>query len=259
MGVRNGALLNDDVTNRDGYGYILVPIYIGEYCILNGFYALLISILPQEFLQFIKQWSKVTFFRGLKMERVRMSINTRLIAVSLLFLMTHAGATPKGIELQAAYYGEFITHPGLLLGAAYPFHQAGRHTFSGALQLGAYRHADNYRALFTGLETGYRYAFDAGPYLESTLGVAFQRSFTDGPLYRRVDGEVQRVDDWGRGVLIPSLSLGFGWDLARNQLPPVKLYTRFQLFGRYPVNGMLIPDFAMIMGVVYQTDWQVFP
>ena len=58
--------------------------------------------------------------------------------------------------LNAAYFGETITHPGLTVGLEYTLLEGRKRSLISSVNLGGYTHPRHHRALFLNLEGGLR-------------------------------------------------------------------------------------------------------
>ena len=153
-----------------------------------------------------------------------------------------------------AYYGETLSHPGVMLGAVFlPVHSPSyRHALLVRPQLGWYLHPHNHHGLFVDAELGYRFRADRkakGFTTNVQAGLGYHHSFVTGLVYTREGDEILARRDRGRPTFMPSGSLGLGYDLSARALAPVEPFVQLQMFGRYPFNGYTLFGFAVQVGV----------
>jgi hypothetical protein len=155
-----------------------------------------------------------------------------------------AADEPPPITFHAAYFGETVFHPGLMVGAEYRLLEEDWGTLFVTGNLGTYVHVRNHVGVFLDSEFGYRFTYANGYELEALAGLGYLHTFLDAPVYEVDDqGHVERVTDAGRPHFMPTLSLGTGW-----QLEHVAPFLRLQVFGQYPFNHELLAHFALLLG-----------
>ena len=157
---------------------------------------------------------------------------------------------PSRLAFSAAYLGELLLHPGLLLGAEYRLAPARAMSPRGVRlvlggNVGSYVHVRNHVGVLADAELGVRYAFRSGLFAEGFAGVGYLHTFLAAPVYEvNAAGHAERVTDLGRPAFMPVLSAGAGYeqgDLAG--------FARLETFGQYPFNQHLLPHFAVVLGV----------
>ncbi|WNG29904.1 hypothetical protein F0U62_42265 [Cystobacter fuscus] len=184
---------------------------------------------------------------------VRLALAAVISAAALLSSLARADESPTRLPLTVAYFGETLVHPGLTVGTELSLVRGG----SGAIiltgNLGGYVHPRNHVGLFASAEVGGRLTASFGLYGELLAGAGYLHTFLQGPAYVvSPDGAVQPAADTGRPSLLPTASLGLGWDLQRNGVAPLALFTRVTLFGQFPFNHRLLPHAAVQLGVRFQ-------
>ncbi|MDC7225036.1 MAG: hypothetical protein PQJ60_14905 [Spirochaetales bacterium] len=182
-----------------------------------------------------------------------MKIKNLFIALFLLSTLTLFGndqPSQDSKSLSVAYFGEFITHPGLVVSLEMPFHTSKGHECFATVRGGGYYHYMNHKALFIGSELGYRYTFKNGLDLHALAGVNYMHKFLDGDIYEMTDsGEVDEVTDYGSSHFMPNIACGFGYTFAQDSSHPTNLYFRAELFGEYPYNTYMLPHVAATLGL----------
>jgi hypothetical protein len=120
-----------------------------------------------------------------------------------------------------------------------------------SLTIGGYVHRRNHTGLFSEVQLGQRFNFRSGLLLEQYIGLGYLHAFLNGGNVYQVsdNGSVGKIANKGRSHLMPSLSLGLGWNVARSQQLPLLLFVRPKAFWQYPFNGYALPHIALQAGV----------
>ena len=154
------------------------------------------------------------------------------------------------LALTLGYFGETITHPGATSGVEYYILENSWYRLFLGGNLGGYVHIRNHIGLFVDAEIGNRFTAPFGLFGEILTGVGYLHTWPQGIIFERdADGGIREANNLGYPHLMPTLSLGFGWDFSRNDLPPVAYFIRLNAFGEYPFNGYLLPHVALQTGI----------
>ena len=159
--------------------------------------------------------------------------------------------TEKRSAVTFGYFGETITNPGLFFGYEYNLRPQKRYQLHLSANAGGYHHSHNHTGLFSELQIGQRYTFGSGVFVEQLLGVGYLRTFlSGGKIYEVTEqGVVSEASNSGRGHFMPSLSLGFGLNLAQKDKAPLLLFLRPKAYLQYLYNGYALPHIAVLIGV----------
>jgi hypothetical protein len=162
-----------------------------------------------------------------------------------------AGHTTGRSAVTMGYYGETITHPGFFAGYEHNTMPQSRYQLFLTFTLGGYVHKRNHTGLFSEIGIGQRLNFRSGLLLEQSFGIGYLHTLLNGgPVYEVKDnGGVSKSSNPGRSHLMPSVSLGFGWNVARSEELPLLLFVRPKAFWQYPFNGYALPHLALQAGV----------
>lgn len=160
--------------------------------------------------------------------------------------LTLAAALPAGaLGLTAGYYGETVTHPGLLVGVEQGLGPLAGGEVLTAGHLGFYAHPGYADVRFARTELALRWKLPGAFDLEAAAGIGLMQSRAAGDLYvASSTGAPERTFDLGRPAWMPALALGVGrtWEgLGRS-------FGRLEVFGQYPYNGYLLPHAALSLG-----------
>ncbi|HEX8656373.1 MAG TPA: hypothetical protein VF690_02495 [Hymenobacter sp.] len=149
------------------------------------------------------------------------------------------------------YFGETVTHPGLFAGYEHNLRPQKRYQLLLAATVGGYVHRRNHAGLFSEVGLGQRLHFRSGFFLEQFIGIGYLHTFLNGgPIYEVNDkGEVSERNNLGRPHLMPSISLGFGWNVAHSEKLPLLVFVRPRAFWQYPFNSYALPHLALQAGI----------
>lgn len=170
-----------------------------------------------------------------------------LIGAALLFpLPAQAAPEPETgrLRLTLAYFGETLTHPGVMIGAEQAFWRYRGHELLTATNFGAYHHAGNHNGLFLNGELGYRFTFPARISTEALIGAGMLHSALPGDVY--LPGQTSPSRDGGRMAFMPSGTLGVGYTLGDK-----RLFARLQGFGQAPYNTYTLLHLATQVGMTW--------
>jgi hypothetical protein len=155
-------------------------------------------------------------------------------------------------RVSVALFGENLTNPGLSMEVEVPFLASGGHTLLAKVGMGGYFHPRNHRALFAYTSAGYRYVWENGFFVQSYARLGYFHMFVGGPVYARSYGGFAPVPDYGFPGVMFGGSLGLGWTASGVPSSPM-IFSNLVLFAQYPVNGMILPRFALESGGNFST------
>jgi len=174
----------------------------------------------------------------------------------LLFSVTTQVIGQKELQqyfnIKLAYYGETLTHPGLLLGIEYIPHSSGNYQMILGLDLGGYVHRRNNKSLFTRGKWGQRITAKNGLFVDHFLGLGYLHQFVHGGELFEVlpNGAIVEIPDKGQSRFMPSISLGAGYDFSKKTTKNFSLYLSPELFWKAPFNGYYLTHFALNTGII---------
>ena len=159
--------------------------------------------------------------------------------------------TGKRSAVTLGYFGETITNPGLFFGYEYNLRPQKLYQLHLSANAGGYHHSHNHTGLFSEIQIGQRYTFGSGLFVEQLLGVGYLHTFLSGGKIYEVSepGAISEARNSGRGHFMPSLSLGFGLNLAQKDKAPLLLFLRPKAFLQYPYNGYALSHAAVLIGI----------
>lgn len=173
-----------------------------------------------------------------------------LISVFTGILLHNQAQSLRSLGL--GYFGETGVYKGLVLEMEWePLHSE---RFSTPLRadLGWYSHPRSHDALFLDLHQGLRRSFNNGITLESSVGVGIMLSIYNETVFSiSEDGTVREASRLAAPDLMPSITLGAGYDLARSPEKRAMIWIRPKLFWQFPYNTLALPHLALQIGYTH--------
>lgn len=180
----------------------------------------------------------------------------KILLVATLLVSVRAsgqGGLANDVRFTFGFFGETLTHLGLNAGIEYSPLRSGKYQMILAANVGGYVHKRNNTSLFVRGQWGQRVTFDSGLFLDQFMGLGYLHQFTHGGAQYEVlpNGSVVGTPNSGRPMVMPSLSLGTGYDFSRENEKRPSIYFRPELFWKAPFNGYYLTHFALNTGVIF--------
>lgn len=185
------------------------------------------------------------------MLRVR---NVLLVVTVLTSMRVSGQGNPvAGTRFTVGYFGETLSHVGLNVGMEYSPLRAGKYRMILATNVGGYVHRRNNTSLFVRGQWGQRVTFDSGLFVDQFMGLGYLHQFTHGGAQYEVlpNGAVVGAPNSGRPMIMPSISLGTGYDFSKENKKRPSIYLRPELFWKAPFNGYYLTHFALSTGLLF--------
>jgi hypothetical protein len=146
-----------------------------------------------------------------------------------------------------------ITHPGATLGIERYLLQDKRYRIFLGANLGMYTHTRNHTAYFINIQSGQRLTTGSGLFFDQSIGIGYLRSYLNGGDIFEVDAfrGVYESKNSGRGHVMPSVSLGTGWDFSKKNIANLAVFVRPQVFWQYPFNNYSLVHLALQTGLTF--------
>ena len=149
------------------------------------------------------------------------------------------------------YFGEILTHPGLVLEYEIEHPQSDRFSLISKSNLGYYNHARNHQAIFLEGQLGLKRNLNTHWFLENAIGIGVMLPWLNAPVYKVSDqGEVQESSKSMNPDFMPSFSLGIGYDFNTGERKNA-VWLRPKIFWQYPYNTLPLPHIAMQIGYTH--------
>jgi len=159
-----------------------------------------------------------------------------VLSAALFLTCTVSNFAQINTNIGGGYFGHMGTHPGFVLEIEK------EHTFSEKasipvrIDLGCYVHKRNHNGLFVDINYGFRRYYKSGFFLEESIGFGVLFSTLNGDGVYEVDdnGVVSEVSSFNQPDLMPSVTLGIGYDLSRNSDSKNLVWLRPKLAWQFP-------------------------
>lgn len=161
----------------------------------------------------------------------------RIILISILltalFPLLHAQSNTK---LGLGYFGHTITHPGIVLEYEWEKQFSEAASLPIRIDAGFYSHPRNHNGVFIDFNYGFRQSFKSGLFLEESIGIGLLGTIlnADGVFTVDESGQVAEVSPWNVLDIMPSLTLGIGYNLTKNQEFQTLIWFRPKISWQYP-------------------------
>lgn len=175
-----------------------------------------------------------------------------ILAVILLLIPCIAHAQqPVSIsifnEATAIPFTNFIDtpiHPGIQAGTDFEWKQGEHFRLYPSVSVGYMFHRKLFHGIYANLELGFDYKTSMGLNLKSKLGIGYLRTHSAQQEFQLKNGQYVSKRDRGNARVMPSLSLGLGYDLRRNDPRSPEVFIMYQSWIEYPYSPGFIPVMA---------------
>lgn len=154
-------------------------------------------------------------------------------------------------SIGAGYFGETLTHPGVVLEYEFESPQSAKYAILSRSDVGYYNHPRNHRAFFIDHHIGMRHNIGSRMFMEHAIGVGVMFPMLNAPVYK-VDeqGHISESSKRLNPDFRPSVTLGLGYDLNPNEERDA-IWVRPTMFWQYPYNTLALPHVAMQFGFTH--------
>ena len=161
---------------------------------------------------------------------------TIIIFACTLALAASSYAQQTRINAGGGYFGQTLTHPGIVLEIEAERAFSEKATLPVRLDLGFYSHPRNHSGLFLDVNYGFRRYFKSGFYLEESIGFGILETFlsSDGTYEVNENGTVTEVSPANPPDFMPSITLGLGYDLTKGAENRNLIWIRPKLYWQFP-------------------------
>jgi hypothetical protein len=183
-------------------------------------------------------------------------ITTSLMKRTLLIIAALAGIH-LALEAQThlnggiGYYGENVTHPGMVLEFEYERYLSEGFSLPLRANLGFHINPD-YSAFTLDVHKGFRKYFKSGIFLEQSVGVGIIVKSYKGN-YWFVDEYMQNIPHGNKPVLgfMPSVTLGAGYNLSKDKGGSDLIWVRPKIYWDLGFRGLHLPYAALQIGFTH--------
>lgn len=172
---------------------------------------------------------------------------------SILFLLFFSQSFAQtDLNIGGGYYGENFTSPGFLLEFEYEKHQTDNLSLPLRSDLGFFSSSE-YNALIIDIHQGYRRYFNSGLFVEQSIGLGIISTIYKIESIWYIDkyGNVIRYRDGMNIGFMPSVTMGLGYNLSKNEQSKNLIWIRPKVYWNFLIRGLNIPYWALQIGYTY--------
>lgn len=180
----------------------------------------------------------------------------KLILLSLIGTICVVNTTfsQSKFNLGAGYFGQTITHPGIVLECSYEKFYSEKVSLPLRLNLGFYSHPRNHNGLFLDINYGFRRHFKNGIFLEESIGIGVLETIINSDGVYEVDdnGNIDDASSFNEPDFSPSLTIGIGYNVTENQNKQNLIWIRPKIYWQIPHKTSSTFNPAIQLGYTYQ-------
>lgn len=156
-----------------------------------------------------------------------------LIMLAVIFTVSKAQTRTN---IGGGYFGHTLTHPGIVLEFELEKLFSEKASLPLRLDAGFYSHLRNHYGLFIDLSFGFRRYFKSGLFLEESIGIGVLEAIINSDGVYNVDdnGNVTEASRFNPPDLMPSITLGIGYNLTKNSGTMNLVWFRPKIYWQYP-------------------------
>lgn len=176
-----------------------------------------------------------------------------LLSAIGIMLLSSLNAQSR-LNIGGGYFGETITHPGLVFEMEYETNVSPTMSLPFRLDLGFYSHPRNHNGLFIDASYGFRRYFKSGFFLEESIGIGVLGSAINTDVFT-VDenGNVSEGSKLNAPQFMPSLTVGIGYNLTKKNENSLNLiWLRPKIYWQFPHKTTASYSPALQIGFTHQ-------
>ena len=156
--------------------------------------------------------------------------------LAMLVALSAATSGQTRINAGGGYFGHTASHPGIVLELEFEKMYTEKASLPLRLDAGFYSHPRNHNGLFIDISYGFRRYFRSGLFLEESIGIGVLQSILNSDGVYQVDdnGNVSDASRFNPLDLMPSITLGIGYNLAKDGERQTLVWFRPKIFWQYP-------------------------
>ncbi len=132
-------------------------------------------------------------------------------------------------------------HPGIQVGTEFAWKETKRIRLYPSVRIGYMFHKPLFQGIYVSVEMGFDLKTNFGLNLKSKLGVGYLHTFTTKQEFQFENGQYVSNSDKGNSRVMPSLSLGFGYRLKKNDFNSPEVFVLYESWIEYPYSPEFIP------------------
>ena len=141
-------------------------------------------------------------------------------------------------------FTRFITnplHPGIQIGTEFDEKIKNHWRFYPSVSIGYMFHRKLFQGIYLNAEVGIDYQTDMGINVKGKLGLGYLHTFATQQEFQFNGGRYESKADRGNARIMPSLTLGLGYKLDRENPHSTEVYFLYQSWLEYPYSPGFIP------------------
>lgn len=132
-------------------------------------------------------------------------------------------------------------HPGVQIGTEFKWKEGPNFRLYPGINVGYMYHRHLFQAVFVNVEIGYDYKTSFGINAKGKIGLGYLHTFTTQQEYQFDNGGYVSRADKGNMRVMPSLSLGLGYNLKKDRLQSPEIFVLYQSWIEFPYSPGFIP------------------
>jgi len=132
-------------------------------------------------------------------------------------------------------------HPGFQVGTEFPGKERKNFRIFPSINLGYMFHKNLFQGLYANADMGVDFKTSFGFHIKSKMGIGYLHTFTTKQEYILENGSYVPEKDKGNSRIMPSLSLGLGYALDKNDVKSPEIFMFYQSWLEYPYSPGFIP------------------
>lgn len=176
----------------------------------------------------------------------------RLQSVSFSFLN-------ENVSFPSVKLFENPVHPGIAIGAAFPFAEGAHSSFSFSPELLFYYHQQHENAMLLNCPVNYHYRFNFGMAIGAGIGMGYLHTFSNQQEYKPVNGSYSLSNGLGKPQFAVTTGVNLSYKFLKEKSHPMDLFIAYtfmvQLPYAAPIGIPLLPHTIFQIG----TNWYLFP
>ncbi|QSE97843.1 hypothetical protein [Fulvivirga lutea] len=135
-------------------------------------------------------------------------------------------------------------HPGVQLGTDFHWKESKHIKLFPSVNIGYMFHNKLFQGVYINGELGLDYKFSFGLNIKTALGIGYLHTFTTQQEFQFENGRYVSKRDRGNARIMPSFSVGVGYNLKKNESRSAEIFILHQTWLEYPYSPGFIPLMA---------------
>ena len=172
------------------------------------------------------------------------------ITIAGIFMAMVGLDAQTNVNVGGGYFGKHISYKGLVLEAEMEQMFSGKASLPLRVDMGFYVQPRQSTGIFLDLNAGFRRYFSSGLFLEESVGLGVLETFLHSDAVYSVDdsGNVSEDSRANPPVFMPSITLGFGYNLSQGSGKQNLIWLRPKVYWEVPHWQLSTYAFALQVG-----------